>query len=531
MGKKKENKKKGKGAEKTALKTEKKAAQKLKRELKAKGEEIIEQIIAQSQEEDRKRKATTVEVTDPPSLRTNFTLTAHPDKDELILFGGEYFNGSKTVMYNDLYIYNIKKKEWVIIKTSNSPAPRSSHQAVAMSRGGGQLWVFGGEFDSPSQSQFHHFNDLWLFHLQDRRWEKVSAVNGPSGRSGHRMIALKKQLMVFGGFQDYIRDYKYFNDVHVFDIETYSWHRLEPSGLPPAPRSGCCLVPTVDGTKVLMYGGYSKERVKKDVDKGSTHRDMYYLHSEKTDSSGLKWKWVSTKPGGTKPSPRCGFSVVVSGPNKAAMFGGVYDEEDEDDLSGTFYGDLYQLEVDKARWHPLTIAGKKDVRRRRRREKGNTEDVNSDDDNHDVSDTMLETMNLDEVKTSGDGIFTVSVGGVNRLEDMEAETSGAHVTRPRPRMNAGLAVKHGVLYVYGGSYEDGDRQFTLGDMYSIDLHKLTEWQVLIPPDIQQQVWIDSSSDSSSSDEGDGKDQAEGGEDSEEDDSDEETSDEEEMETG
>jgi hypothetical protein len=34
----------------------------------------------------------------PPSRRANFTLTAHPDKEELILLGGEYFNGQKVLM-------------------------------------------------------------------------------------------------------------------------------------------------------------------------------------------------------------------------------------------------------------------------------------------------------------------------------------------------------------------------------------------------------------------------------------------------
>ncbi len=28
-------------------------------------------------------------------FRCNMTLTPHPDKDELIMFGGEYFNGRK----------------------------------------------------------------------------------------------------------------------------------------------------------------------------------------------------------------------------------------------------------------------------------------------------------------------------------------------------------------------------------------------------------------------------------------------------
>ena len=31
-------------------------------------------------------------------------------------------------MYNDLYIYNIKKNQWSLLKAPNPPPPRSSHQ-------------------------------------------------------------------------------------------------------------------------------------------------------------------------------------------------------------------------------------------------------------------------------------------------------------------------------------------------------------------------------------------------------------------
>ena len=56
------------------------------------------------------------------------------------------------------------------------PASRCSHQAVMTSSGGGQMWVFGGEYASPSETQFHHYKDLWCYHFASRRWEKVRWV-------------------------------------------------------------------------------------------------------------------------------------------------------------------------------------------------------------------------------------------------------------------------------------------------------------------------------------------------------------------
>ena len=87
---------------------------------------------------------------------------------------------------------------------------------------------------------------------------------------------MKKQLIIFGGFNDNIRNYKYYNDVHIFDLTTYQWCKLDITGNLPAPRSGCIALPTQQNT-IVVWGGYSKERIKKDVDKGQVHTDMFEL--------------------------------------------------------------------------------------------------------------------------------------------------------------------------------------------------------------------------------------------------------------
>lgn len=46
----------------------------------------------------------------------------------------------------------------------------------------------------------------------------------------------------------------------------------------PCPRSGCQLALAPAG--ILIIGGYSKSKVKKDVDKGNVHSDIYLLAPE-----------------------------------------------------------------------------------------------------------------------------------------------------------------------------------------------------------------------------------------------------------
>ena len=90
---------------------------------------------------------------------------------ELVIYGGEYYNGDKvtelillivyhweglmitdiilfvlnlslfqTYVYGDLYRYNTEKKEWKLVSSPNSPPPRSAHQSIAWKN---SIFVFG----------------------------------------------------------------------------------------------------------------------------------------------------------------------------------------------------------------------------------------------------------------------------------------------------------------------------------------------------------------------------------------------------
>ncbi|XP_012279473.1 kelch domain-containing protein 4 [Orussus abietinus] len=501
MGKKEKNKKKVSGSVKTALKTEKKLSAKQKKELAALGEDDIAKVIADiEKEEARRQRVVEVEI-DPPSRRVNFTITAHPFKDEIIMLGGEFFDGQKTVVYGDMFFYNLNKRQWTVVKAPGAPPPRCGHQTIAVPSQKGELWVFGGEFSSPSESQFYHYKDLWLYHMGDKKWEKVVAPGGPTARSGHRMVYAKKQIFVFGGFHDNLRDYKYYNDLYIFNLETYKWNKIDTTGNCPTPRSGCVMLPIPEG-KILVYGGYNKERIKKDVDKGEVHTDMFVLSPEKNDSTGLKWKWALVKQTGVKPSPRCGISATLVQPNLAYLFGGVFDEEDdEEELRGTsFYNDMMTLDLDLYRWQSVKLSGARNPTSRSRRRK--PKEGESMDENTEEMDTSSEVEPM--VLTDEDGIFTVTVDSstsipVAGISDLKVEESEAKENWPSPRMNAGLCFKHGILYLYGGMAEDGSRQYTLNDLHSLDCRKLDEWRTVIKDDLSSQVWIESSSSDSDED--------------------------------
>ena len=73
-----------------------------------------------------------------------------------------------------------------------------------------------------------------------------------------------------------------------------------------------------------------------------------------------------------------------------------------------------------------------------------------------------------------DGVFTVTVGPAPDTTEPAGATAALFKTPkdvfvPPPRINGGLAIKKNILYLYGGMYEDGDKQLTLNDFYSLGI--------------------------------------------------------------
>lgn len=53
--------------------------------------------MAEIEREEARRQKVVEAVVAPPSRRVNFTITAHPFKDELIILGGEFYDGQKVI--------------------------------------------------------------------------------------------------------------------------------------------------------------------------------------------------------------------------------------------------------------------------------------------------------------------------------------------------------------------------------------------------------------------------------------------------
>ncbi|XP_030815782.1 host cell factor 2 isoform X3 [Camarhynchus parvulus] len=160
-------------------------------------------------------------------------------------------------------------------------------------------------------------------------WRRVSSFTGPVPRSrhGHRAVAIRELLIIFGGGNEGIAD-----ELHVYNTVTNQWFLPAVRGdIPP----GCAAHGFVcDGTRILVFGGM--------VEYGRYSNDLYELQAS-------RWLWKKVKPqapsNGSPPCPRLGHSFSLYG-NKCYLFGGLANESEESNNNVPRYlNDFYELEL------------------------------------------------------------------------------------------------------------------------------------------------------------------------------------------
>ncbi|KAF1336134.1 Protein containing repeated kelch motif, partial [Globisporangium splendens] len=553
-------------AQRIEAKKAKQAQKGAKKDRKQIEEEDIEVILAEFLKKEALKTQITVEACGQPSPRANFTLSAL-QSGEMIMFGGEYFDGDVNVCFNDVFKWNIDAgvQEWKMISSPNSPPPRCSHQAVVYRD---HLYVFGGEF--ATADQFHHYRDFWRLDLKTNAWEAIEEKGGPSPRSGHRMVVWRNYLVVFGGFYEAARETKWFNDLYLFSFVDMKWKKVSypVHKLAPAARSGCQLAVHPSKDIIFVYGGYAKVKNVGEKSEGKVYSDLWALNmSPVLKKQDPTWEKLSRK--GQAPSPRGGAAVTVH-KQRFILFGGVFDEEKRrHTMQSTFYNDLFVYDMDRRRWFEFKLRGKKNMDGKRRRKKKKQADGSNDDDNVDDDDDSGDEEESDDeddfekmlenqfgyVDEDGNLVYIdheeeeekqeetaasaaeVDFGGEeeeskeeekeeekkeeeeltlemqldmnaqkvknDEAEEVEEEAAPA----PCPRINPTLIIRGSTLYVYGGVVEDGDREITLDDCWSLDLKRLDEWKLLLPGTMSEQVWKGEVSETEESSDGDDDDES------------------------
>ncbi|QKX58825.1 uncharacterized protein TRUGW13939_05953 [Talaromyces rugulosus] len=493
---KKDKKKTAERKERVAAKQSKKADKKDKKN-KGKGRDAdsdvedvdLDAVLAAYAEEQAKFLKVTEEQSEAPTPRSSSTIVASPsNRNELLVFGGENFDGTLATFFNNLYVYLIDRGEWREVTSPNSPLPRSGH---AWCRGGnaGGVYLFGGEFSSPKQGTFYHYNDFWHLDPSSREWNRIESKKGPPARSGHRMTYYKNYIILFGGFQDTSQQTKYLQDLWIYDCTRYTWFNpaLPPGTQKPDARSSFSFLPHESGA--ILYGGYSRVKTstgaggkptkagpQRVILKPMVHQDTWFLRitppdSDVSASTGPTIRWERRKKPTNSPNPpRAGITMAYH-KGRGIMFGGVHDVEmSEEGIDSEFFDTMFAWNLDRNRFFPLTLRRPKAAGKRQQNQTIKTRDRSKADEEE-----LLRNLAALEAKKGihqeDDDEMDIETPKVEEGTE-PAKPAVVRFEMPHPRFNAQLTVQDDTLFIFGGTFERGDQEFIFNDMYSIDLVKL-----------------------------------------------------------
>jgi hypothetical protein len=305
------------------------------------------------------------------------------------------------------------------------------------------------------------------------------------------MTYWKQYIILFGGFQDTSNQTKYLADLWIFDTQNFVWHSptLPPAQLKPDARSSFTFLPHEQGA--VLFGGYS--RVKATVSankqaKGSSqgqrnilrpmiYQDCFFLRmtpppTEAPANTLPQIRWEKRKKPANTPAPSRAGATMTWHKGRGILFGGVHDvEQSEDGMDSEFFNGLFAWNIERNRFFQLALrkprvqkkaAASEQRTGRRGRAQANEEE-------------LLKHLAALETGASLDDADAMEIDKKADEPDPDSKPlreMPVSMEYPHPRFNAQLAVQDDVLYIYGGTYEQKDREFTFDDLYAIDLGKM-----------------------------------------------------------
>ena len=214
-------------------------------------------------------------------------------------------------------------------------------------------------------------------------------------------------------------------------------------------------------------------------------------------------RWERRKKPVNAPNPARAGATQAYHKGRGIMFGGVHDvEESEEGIESEFFDQLFALNLERNRFFPLAL------RRARAAPKKQPDDRGAKRGRGKADEAEL-LRNLAALETKG-AIADSDAMDTDAVQEVE-EVAPKPVkpilnAMPHPRFNAHLAVQGDVLYIFGGTYERGDREYTFDEMFAVDLGKLDGVQEIYRRDLENWQGDEAESSSESDEEDESEDE-------------------------
>lgn len=217
-------------------------------------------------------------------------------EDKFLLFGGL----SSSDYLNDTYIFYISQNLFQLIHTSTSPSKRYYHSMCFVPEEN-KVYLFGGNFAGTP------LNDMWCFDIKNLNWQKLSPINSPSPRWGHKMFysSKNKKIYIIGGQRDYTNA-GILNDIWEFDLQTNDFLQIQPQQFTPRTNFAAEILNEINN--IIIFAGYLGAQT-------YTNEVWFYNYETSLFTKAFELSY-------NFPSPRDKTSLTYIGNNKFLIFGG-----------------------------------------------------------------------------------------------------------------------------------------------------------------------------------------------------------------
>ncbi|KAK8542372.1 hypothetical protein V6N12_014970 [Hibiscus sabdariffa] len=219
-------------------------------------------------------------------------------QDKMYIYGGNH-NGR---YLGDLHVLDLRSWTWskvdaksVDLSSPVNMVPCAGHSLIPWEN---KLLSIAGHTKDPSETI-----QVKAFDLQSDTWSMLNTHgNAPVSRGGQSVTLVGNTLVIFGG-QDAKRTV--LNDLHILNLETMSWDKIDAVGVPPLPRADHAAVVHAE-RYLLIFGGSSH---------ATCFNDLHVF-----DLQAMEWSRPTQQ--GEIPTPRAGHAGVTVGENWFIVGGG-----------------------------------------------------------------------------------------------------------------------------------------------------------------------------------------------------------------
>lgn len=213
--------------------------------------------------------------------------------------------------------------------------------------------------------------------------------------------------------------------------------------------------------------------------KPMVHQDTWFLRitppaPDAPSSTPPTIRWERRKKPANSPNPPRAGATMAYHKGRGILFGGVHDVElSEEGIDSEFFNTLFAWNTDRNRFFPLTLRRPKTTGKSQQGNQAKSRNRAKADEEE-----LLQNLKALEAKggvRDGDDDDDEILQDSPKVNEEPAEPEKPAVVRfemPHMRFNAQLAVQDDTLFIFSGTFEKGDREFTFNDMYSIDLVKM-----------------------------------------------------------